>query len=81
MDTELKCNRLTCRKSLADKAVVVSLSLSENIILKPFYWLKRLPVRITLDGCVLTSLWRALIRVMYRLAYILQYVTFPETHQ
>jgi hypothetical protein len=25
MDTELKCNSLTCRKSLTDKAVVVSL--------------------------------------------------------
>lgn len=25
MDTELKCNRLTCRKALTDKAVVVSL--------------------------------------------------------
>ncbi|EGO01693.1 hypothetical protein SERLA73DRAFT_103622 [Serpula lacrymans var. lacrymans S7.3] len=24
MDTDLKCNRLTCRKALADKAVVVS---------------------------------------------------------
>ena len=23
MDTDLKCNRLTCRKSLTDKAVVV----------------------------------------------------------
>ena len=24
MDSDLKCNRLTCRRSLADKAVVVS---------------------------------------------------------
>jgi len=26
MDTDLKCNRLTCRHPLTDKAVVVSLS-------------------------------------------------------
>lgn len=25
MDTDLKCNRLTCRRALTDKAVVVSL--------------------------------------------------------